>query len=443
MSLQWEWAPGEYGVQMSVDAFTFWRRKIGWVRLRINVGWVLDRLLPLLFLGAIGFTIAVLAGRRVGWSDRALATGGVLSACALVVLSLAQARRRFISTAQARAQVDSTLRLHNRLASAAEGIGPWPETAMWKGALWRWNARRLSIVPATCAALICGAFLVEIPLARPPLPPPTAKPPALAKAEAWIDKLEKSPDVDPSSLEQMKEEAEQLGRQSAEEWYSHAGLEAADHLKNQLSSGIKALEQNATKVESLLSAATGDATMTEGQAGELKEELSGALSALEGNVPALDKELMGKLGKLDPSRLRDISPQQMKELKQRLEHAKQAAEDAMGSKEGGSDEDEESEGEPGGRGGLSPGPGASKLSFEDHPANLSTSATKAVENPDMSHAALGQTVGVSAGQHDVDKTAENRAQSGGNGSQGAGAGTVWTQQNLTPQEQRQLQQFFK
>ena len=67
-----------------------------------------------------------------------------------------------------------------------------------------------------------------------------------------------------------------------------------------------------------------------------------------------------------------------------------------------------------------------------------------MENKDLSHAALGDRVGISSGQHDVDRKADPSSKDGGAvGKDGAGAGAVWLDQNLRPDERKQLQQFFK
>jgi len=413
------------------------------------VAWWVETLLPVAFAVCIAYTVFVLAGRRADWPPLAFALAGGCGALIIFAFSFVRARRHFISEADARAQLDSALLLNSRLTSASNGIGTWPDVGLWRVGALRWNYRRLTTVPMTCVGLIAAAFFIGIPVAPKPLPVPTAKPPALSKVEDWLEKLSQSKAIDQSSLEQVRQEAQQLAKQQAGDWYSHSSLEAGDHLKSQMEAGLKTLEQNATKIESLLGGA-GNPQMTDEEAKALGSELGSALSALEGNVPSLDRSLTGKLRNLDPSKLHSLSREQVEALKKALKEGSGACKKCMGegdpvsdgdgekTKSGGDSDQSTGNGGPGGGGGP---PG---LSFGEDPVQLGSKGTKGVHNDDFSQAGLGERVGVSAGQHDVDRNAEHHGADGGAVSgDGNGASAVWIQQNLTPQERKQLQEYFK
>jgi hypothetical protein len=96
-----------------------------------------------------------------------------------------------------------------------------------------------------------------------------------------------------------------------------------------------------------------------------------------------------------------------------------------------------------GKVGVSRGPGTAPLTLSDQESNLGTTKTEAVQNDDLSRAALGDLTGLGAGKHKVDKNADAGGQSGGAMSAaGTGSEAVW-QQAATPAEQGALRKFFQ
>lgn len=436
----------------------FWARKIRHLRWKINVGWWCEYVLPTAFISATLFTVVVLFGRREGWPEQYFQYAAVAATLLPLLAAAALSARRFISLSAARTRLEYTLALESRLSSAAAGVGAWPSRTAWKSGGWRWNWKRLFGVPILCAALVTAAFVIQIPAVVRTLPPPVAKPPALAAVEEWLAKLEKAPEIDPVSLEQLKEEAAELAQQDPAGWYSEPSLEAADHLKGRLDAGLRSLEQSATKLESVLSEAS-SGSLTESRAEGLNRELQSALGAVQGNVPGMNRELSGQLGALDPSKLRNLSPDQLKQWKERLEEMRTAAGTGSGGEKEGAadgnsgsedgegkegDGDGEKAGDRGGRGGRSPGDGATPLSFEKSPAYLNSKKSEGMENEDFSTATIGDQVGVSAGQHEVDHSVPDRAASGGAAAAGGeGGDAVWLQQGVVPEERRRIREFFK
>ncbi len=417
-------------------ASAFWCRKVRRVQLRVNLGWVLNAMLPLLFTGCVVMMALTLAGRRAGWPPAALAWAGAGIAIAILLTSFLRCSSHFISFESARAKLEDVLGLHNRLSAAAAGIGDWPPRESWKNGHWPWNWRRLGVLPVAGVALLIAALLIPIPVQRAAGLPPMATPPSLETVQEWLAELEKNEALEPESLEPIKEQAEELARQDPGEWYSHASLEAADHLRRKLENGLQNMAQNAGKLDSSLNDAAGE--MSEAEAAQWKEQTENALSALEGNLPGLSRELAGKLRQIDPSKLRSLTAAQIAELREKLAEAKGACEKCLG----GLPIAERGEGP--GRGGIDRGPGTAPLSLEEDETNLNTDKIEALNGSNLGDVALGDRVGMSDAVHDVDKSADHRAANGGAvGSAGSGADAVWLQQNTTPEERRRLRNFFQ
>jgi hypothetical protein len=417
----------------------FWTRRVRWTQVRINAAWWLQSLLPALFVATLALVILVLAGRRAGWPGRVLESGALAAIGIALAASYFLARRHFVSLAEARAHVESVLALRSRLSAAAAGICTWPPRGEWRAGVVRWNWPRLVGPPALCAGLLGAAFWIPISRPEPVAPLPIAMPPALATATEWLDALEKSEAIDPASLEQPREQAEQLGDQDPAEWYSHASLEAADHLRAKLQAGMRALDQNAAAIDSALSAASASA-LSDAQAAALADQIGGALDAMTGNIPGLDRALAEKLREIDPAKLRQISPEQLRSMRDRLQKARGECRECLG--EGKPREGEGEEGRTG-NGGVQRGPGTAPITLSREPTDLKTDRTDTLESEDFSRAAMGDRAGVSAGAHEVDRAAGHRAASGGAAAQGAGANAVWLQQNVSPEERRRLREFFK
>jgi hypothetical protein len=417
-----------------LDLARFWQRRTRGVRRFVNAAWFVESILPNLFLASLIVTAAILVARRQGWNERVIAAVALALGLVAMVVAYVRARRHFISETEARAKIESGLRLHTRLSAAAAGVGAWPEADRWRPALWRWHWRKLAVLPLCSAALLVAALLLPIvPNAGERAKPPVAKPPALEKVESLLEKLAATPAIEPVSLEPVQQEAQQLAKQDPADWYSHASLEAADHLKSKLESGLKTLGDSAAKLEKLLGQNPAEAGAA------WNEKLQGALSALQGNIPGLNSELAKALGELDPSKLRTLSPEELQQFKERLAGAKRITGQGNPDAQGEDTEDGENAADPG----VSRGPGTAPVKLAATPTDLGTKKTEPVPNEDLRQAALGDALGLSAGQHAVDKSKQHRAADGGGAAAGEGAGAVWQQQHVTPEERKRLQQFFQ
>ncbi len=412
------------------------------MRRLLNAGRLVETALPAIFLSSIGLAAAVLVARRSGADGRLLWGLGALALGLVFALSFRKEKPCFLSLAEARTRLEAELHLHTRLSAAAAGVGRWPAPEQWRAGLWRWNWRRLLVLPLGSVVLLAGAVLWPIFPAAPVKPLPLARPPALEKVESWLEALAQTEALEPESLAALRQEAQQLARQDPAEWYSHASLEAADHLKEKLQAGLRTLGDNTARLEKLLGQSPAEADST------WSGQLQSALAALEGNVPGLDRALAMKLAGLDASKFKSLTPEQVEALRRQLAEAK-AAGRAGGNnpsthQDGDGETGEESEGGDGlGQGGTNHGPGTGPLKLGETPVALGTKETEGLQNGDLSRAALGDALGMSAGQHATDHEQTGRAASGGEAAAGEAAGAVWQQPNLVPEERKRLQQFFQ
>lgn len=429
-----------YTATADAEAYSFWQSRTRLVQWRINAAWWLDALQTTLFVGAVFLTALVLIGRRAGWNESLLLWSALAVLIVVLVVTTLRSRRNFVSSADARAELESRLGLHSRLSAAAAGVGAWPAASEWRSRLWHWNWRKLGPFPMLSCLLLVGAFLVPIMAQQERRLPPSVKPPALAAVEEWLDALEQNQSIDPTSLEPVQEQAEELTKQDSSSWYSHANLEAANHLQAQLQDGMRNLDQNAAAIQSLLGSAE---SMSDAAAQRWNEQLGAALGALSGNAPTLSRSLNQQLRELDLSKLRSLTPEQLQQLQKQLNQARGACKQCLDGQCQG-DPTEEGDGEEGGRGGVNRGPGHPPLTLKSEETNLNTEKTEALENEDFSKAGLGDLAGLSDGQHEVDKQAAYRAAQGGKAAtNGAGSDAVWIQQSLKPEERQRLRQFYK
>lgn len=427
--------------QCSVEnaAREFWTsrgRRLCW---RINLGWMLDVFSPAAFVALAVFSGLLVTARRMGGPPLWLPIAGAGLFLVAAALCYGKARRRFATRSEALARLDAALGLQTRLSAAAQGVGRWPGAEAWRALPWRWNWSRLALPPAMGLLLVAAAGW--IPLSTPQNRVPTVKPPALAEVESWLEKLEETPAIDRASLEPARQQAAELAWQEPAQWYSHPSLEAADHLRGQLALGMQTLEGRTAQISNLLDAAS--VPMTPAEAAAWQAELGKALSGLEGNLPTLNPELAGQLREIDASRLKPLSPEQIKKLKDGLCKAGGACK-KPGAGEGLGDEGEllavTVEGR--GRGGVDRGPGAAPLTFSPETSELGTKKMEALSPADLSRATLGDRVGVSFERPEVNTEASTTA-GGAVSTPGNGGSAVWLPQNLAPAERARLQHFFR
>jgi len=426
---------------MNTQEEQFWRRRAHLTAVRHNCGWWLGSFLPAAIGLSIAFSGVLLFLRKNGGLPAGvwLWYAGFLLAAAIV--ALLRARGRFFTTTDGLVRLDVSLGLHNRLTAAAAGVGEYPAPRPTNdGFSWRWE--KIAAPVAASALLVFGAAVVPISVRAGALAP-TDHPVAWTQLESWIEKLEQKDVVQPEPIEELREKLKELQSQPARNWYSHSSLEAGDSLREQAAQSLQALQRDLQAAAAALTAIehTGDQT-SDAAMKNAQSLLAKALQGLElGNLP-LNKELLAQLKELDLSKLKQLSPEQLARLKERLKEGKGACAECIGL--GDSDEDANALVAVLARqGGIQRGPGTLPLGLNEKPTELNTSTTEAVSNDDLSRALPGDVLGVGAGEHKVDKAIGGGTLAGGEiRSAGEGGEAVW-RNDMTPREREILQRFFK
>lgn len=445
----------------------FWKRRIARIRRRANFGWWFEILGPALLLFGVITGCAVLYLRSTAWFEPgdaavrrfAWIAGG--AGLAVLLVSWAIARGRFLTTSQAMVRLEARLRLHNALTAASQGLAPWPPVPeqLKNADGWGWNWPRLILPPVFTAFLVVVPFLLPVRPAEGVQARPH-EPMAWQEMEKWLDELKDEKVADPEKLDEIAKQIDQLRQNPPEEWFNHSNLEASDSLRESLERSLSELERNTAEAGLTLSAlAKFGSQMSPDAADRLSKEFSEALQGLETGSMPLNKEMLSELQKLTPDGLKKLDPQAAKALAQKLSQNREALQRMMAEcknpgtgKEGPLSEEEimrmlgelpgEGEGEGFGKGGIGRGRGDAPMYHEDEESNLGTKNIEKVGNDDLTRAAPGDVLGVIETKQEIDKTPTGPQGGGSVNSAGKGGGRVW-ESDLLPSEKAVLNRFYK
>ncbi len=356
-------------------------------------------------------------------------------------ISALRVRRRFFTTTDALTQLDINLHLDTRLTAAARGVGDFPPPRPAPdGFNWRWQP----IATALGASALTLLLAAWIPVSKSnnsfrPTQPPTS----WTDIQTWAERLAESEIVEPEAVEELEEKLDALRDQPAEDWFSHASLEAGDTLRDQTAESIRALERDlTTAANSLASAADRDSSLTDSDLQQLDQRLDQSLSNLElGNLP-LNPELLDQLKNLDLSQARQLSPEQLKQLKERLKSGAGVCKACLGPGEGGGEKLVDGNLLTPGTGDVTRGPGTGPVGRTARPTDLGSSAMEPISNPDLTRALPAETLALATGEHQDVPVTNGPIDGGAITSTGSGGDAIW-RENLTPAERATLQRFFK
>lgn len=400
--------------------------------------------------------------------------GGLAAAYAVMAAGAWQvARRHFLKVGDGMVLLESRLGLNNALTAASQGITEWPAPPLQLDDGYRFRAPWLVAPALLTAACLTLAFLLPVSQAETPavLPPPLA----LSRAEEILNALEQENVVDPTALEEAREQLEALMKQAPEDFYKHHSLEAADTLETSLREAAGSL---GSKLQTAAQAAESlekyDTSLTPSARGTLESELKAAVEGLKNSSMGASEALKKQLEQLDPSKLKELDPEQVKKMMENLKakaaackecqgkgqgegqsEAEKALADLLNGKDGkdgkgqgqgegkGEGEGDEGEGKEGmGRGGVNRGPGTGPLTFEKDASDLATQRLEQLESKDLSRTLPGDHLGTKDIEHQLDQSPTGPS-AGGNVAAPAGGGeAVWRDQ-LIPSEQKVLRRYFK
>jgi hypothetical protein len=453
---------------------------------RWNVAWWLDRAGPLLviasFIGAGILLYLRSQDPEIGFlSTWPWIVGGV---AVVMTIALALAKAQFASNEASLVRLESHMQLNNALTAATRGVRPWPApiAKVDDGIQWNWT---WIITPFLLAAtLLAAAFLIPIEPEAEVVDARSQGPRGWEEIENTIQELEQNETIEPQSLEQLKEKLGNLKSQPKNEWFSHSSMEATDNLKHSLRDAASNMAENFEQAEESLSSMEKFGQEMSPKAREkAMEEFKDAVEELKSGELKPNKELMDQLSGIDPSEFeKQLTPDQLEQLKDNLKKNQQAAENASGKngEAGGQGEgplsDEESDlmsllddegnmkkkgnkgsgsgqnrdpgdgqpgnNQPGGKGGPGEGGRPSDLTLSDKPTDLGTKNLEGVKSKDISRALPADLVKIGKGQHDIDKTKIGPREAGTVKSTGEGGEAVW-KDSLLPSEKRALKRYFK
>ncbi len=417
---------------------TYWIATALRVATRRNIACWLELFLPAAVIASAIAAGALLILRSLRMQTEGIWTGFGAALLLAAVACVIFARRKFFNVTDALVRIDDVAHFHNRLTAANSGVGDWPARRAVRDPA-RWNFARLFLPLMLSALLLTGAARLHISDVKTPAH--IDEPVSFSRVESLLETLQKSELVDPQALEKVREQLDDLRKQSADNWYDQSSLEAGDTLRQQTEQALKEMQRNLQSASDLVEAAEKlGATLPPGQLKQLDESLQKAIRGLEmGNLP-LNKELLGNLKKFDPSKLKQMSAEQIAELREHLKSGEKVCEQCVGVNPQAKGAFLTQHGAPGGRGGGGP---SVPLDLKNDATNLHGKETQSVSNDDLSRAMPGDVLGISKGTHEVKKTNDNTPVAGGAiSSTGQGGDAVW-RDSLTPQEREVLQRYFK
>jgi hypothetical protein len=434
-----------------------WHQQAAKIARRVNLGWWLDQLsAPLVVTAAVGSCTLLLARKRFPdislWWFALTVIGSVLL---IAGISWLLARRKFETPTQSLVRIEATLRLRNALSAAEAGVAPWPAPQFVANAGTQWNWPRL-LVPTLGTLLLLTAGLF-IPLSATEQPAAHEEPLAWKKIEADLNKLAEDKVVDETYLEEMQKRIDEMRAQKEEDWFSHSSLEATDAMKKAHQAEISRMNRELGQVGKALgdlqkNAAAGN----QAEQARLATEFDQALQGLKTGAMKPNPDLLKQLENMDPNNLGQLSPEQLQQLKDNLQKAR----DAMGGMQGQNGQGDEwsdqllgdgnggregegsgEDGEGPGQGGVSRGPGHDPNVLGKEHEKRTTGDLTPLEAKDLSRATPGDLLQIQDGEHEINQTPSQVGAGGNTQFGGAGGDRVW-KESLDPSEQRAMKNFF-
>lgn len=420
-----------------------WERVVRRFRWQMNLGYFLDQTLPLLFVFSLIAVPCVLwlRGTEAGGS---ISAAFLLSGLAVVLLAgVFRARKSFLNASEARVDLEYRLKLDNALTAASEGWVAWPVVPSHLPALNRWRWKSLLPLPLGAIFVLLIAAWVPLPESNDDLVSSTQKPPDLQQVEEWVKQLEEQPLFEEEAVEEFREQAEELAGKDEDEWYQHSSLEAVATLEKSMMSAISEIQQNMFQMNQSLQDLEKSIANQQGgmEQAVLSRNLQEALSAASQAELKIDPAMLEKISQLDLSQLESIDPGQLKEMQEALQEGMKTCSQCLGEGEAfqvaGTGAGTEAR-----NGKVSRGPGTAPLTLDSQARPLGSAKIENVSNPDLDRAIPGKMLGVSQGEHEVDKDHAGLLGGGSTQASGEGGGVIWTEY-LEPDEQKIIEQYFQ
>ncbi len=425
---------------------TFWLKEIKVTRMKLNASVWLSSFLSHFFFICAALSVFIFFTKRFG--IEIISDVEFLSLCFLfsILISIFRARKGFFSFSETSDWLDEKLCLYNQLGCANKGIGEWPAQKVSKQPLTRWNWQKI-LLPSLSGLMVvmltawmpvhkishAEDFIKEAPL-------------NWQEAKEWLDELKEEEIIAEESLEESREQLNQLINTPPEEWFNHDNLEAGDTLHSQLENTLKemfnSLENAKESIEQLTS---NPQNLSKMENKALAQQFKEALKNLGQGMLPLNNELLQKLKNIDPKNLKELTPEQLKKIMKKIKEAKGACKKCVG--EGKKETLVIMEGRPKGnrlgKGAITRGPGAAPMWLNENASPSSSRHREDVKNDNLDHISFDKNVGQSMGEHQIDKSSYNKnLNSGSTKNKGKGGEAVW-RDNFLPAEKKILEKYFK
>ena len=429
----------------AMKSANWWRKRAQRLAWRVNAGWWLDVWLPAALVISALTAAGVLVLRRLGHDTWWVVS---LYAAALVIgggLAWWRSRGKFYTERDGLVRLEERHRLHNRLSSAADGVGDWPlpVAQVDDGLGWHWP--RFLSPPLLSVLLVAAAWLIPMQVITAMSKAPVDEPVAWRQVDDWLQTIEEEGVTEEESLQKLQEQLDELRAQPKKEWYRHSSMEAGDSLREQTQHQLREFQRN---LESAMAAVSVMEKLSENVPESMQERwrkhMRDTLDGLQSGGLKLDQEWLDKLQSLDidPSKLRQLTEEEMKQLKQALKKGLKSCQQCTGK--GTNDVVALVQAMcMAGNAGISRGPGTMPLTLKENETQLGTTASEMIQNDDLRRASIGDTLAVREKEHEIDETKyQGPVAAGAVASAGEGGETVW-KQNLMPDERDVLKEYFK
>lgn len=299
---------------------------------KVNFGWWLDRLTPLLIILSLVVASSILVMRSLGKTlteNPWFYAGTGVAFAGAAVAAWMMARRHFIQSSDGLVRLEDRMQLKNALTTADRGVGQWPEapedeTKIDAGLDWNWL--RVATPFAIAAVVVAASLLIPITSVTAAKAPPS-EPLAWAQMEEWMETLEEEDVIEENAIEEVREKIEELRGQPDEEWFSHSSLEATDTLRNTMNQQLQNLGADLATAERDLNALQNySEQLSQETKDQLMKEYDEALKNMETNGMPLNSEMMEALKGIDPQKLAQgqmsqMSQEQMDQLREAMKKA--------------------------------------------------------------------------------------------------------------------------
>lgn len=419
-----------------------WDKAVKRLALKVNLIALFERAcVPLFCAGVLAGFLTYFLRRLEIWPWYGV-LGGILLVVAVFAWAGLAMRGRFFRAGDSMALLDEQLGLHGALCASSEGMGSLPGYG-GPPSPYKWVSFQPFYWVVGGAAMVLLGVLLPVYGEHGKVLDIVSVPPSLTKVEDWIEELEKQDDIEDRSLDELRQQLDDLMNKPKEEMYTHSGLEAADALKAHAEGAIMEFSRNLDAVAASLSEYRAEADR--GLEAD-SEKLMNAGLQLKNAMFKPGGELANQLSKLGANGLKNMSREEMQALMDRLKDAS----DCMNGMCNGGDKiaDPEQYKDPSARyvkkmvGGVGRGADDAPLSFMDEASSMEGNPVEKVGSEDMSHAALGEQMGLQQGEHEKDPEQGHSLKSTNQATQPAkGGDAVWSD-HISPREREALQKIF-